>query len=46
MKTHLRLNRQSGHALAKLGLAGVKPGNLAQHARARLTRRIRNGRAE
>jgi len=39
MKSPIRLNRQSKHTLAKLGLRGVKSGNLKQHGRARAARR-------
>jgi hypothetical protein len=35
MKSPFRLNRQSKHTLAKLGLRGVKAGNLTQHGKAR-----------
>lgn len=35
MKSSLRLNRQSKHTLAKLGLRRVKPANLPEYTRAK-----------
>ncbi len=35
MKSSLRLNRQSKHTLAKLGIRGVKDANLPKFLRAR-----------